>query len=69
VTPEIPILQVGEDVNNDSGRLGFRILCVRGFNASIQKVYAQTPTQIRRLARQKAIQRENPYFVTTGKVC
>jgi AraC family transcriptional regulator of adaptative response / DNA-3-methyladenine glycosylase II len=36
--------------------------CVRRFNANIRKVYSRTPTQIRRLARQKAIQPENQYL-------
>jgi AraC family transcriptional regulator, regulatory protein of adaptative response / DNA-3-methyladenine glycosylase II len=36
--------------------------CVRRFNAHIQKVYSRTPTQIRRLARQKFIQPENRYL-------
>src|SRR3984885_14442435 len=36
--------------------------CVRGFNATIRKVYHPTPTQIRRLSRQTAIQLENEYF-------
>ncbi len=36
--------------------------CVRRFNASISKVYHRTPTQIRRLARQTAIQPENHYL-------
>jgi AraC family transcriptional regulator of adaptative response / DNA-3-methyladenine glycosylase II len=36
--------------------------CVRRFNASIQQVYHRTPTQIRRLARQTAIQPENQYL-------
>jgi AraC family transcriptional regulator of adaptative response / DNA-3-methyladenine glycosylase II len=35
--------------------------CVRRFNAAIQTTYRRTPTQIRRLARQKAIQPENEY--------
>jgi len=35
--------------------------CVRRFNDAIRKVYRRTPTQIRRLARQTAIQRENAY--------
>src|SRR5271170_5581303 len=33
--------------------------CVRRFNAAIRKVYHRTPTQIRRLARQKQIQSKN----------
>jgi AraC family transcriptional regulator, regulatory protein of adaptative response / DNA-3-methyladenine glycosylase II len=36
--------------------------CVRRFNAHIRKVYSRTPTQIRRLARQKVIQPENQYL-------
>lgn len=36
--------------------------CVRRFNASIRKVYHRTPTHIRRLARQTAIQPENQYL-------
>jgi AraC family transcriptional regulator, regulatory protein of adaptative response / DNA-3-methyladenine glycosylase II len=36
--------------------------CVRRFNAAIRKVYHRTPTQIRRLARQTAIQTENQYL-------
>jgi AraC family transcriptional regulator of adaptative response / DNA-3-methyladenine glycosylase II len=36
--------------------------CVRRFNVSISKVYHRTPTQIRRLARQTAIQPENHYL-------
>jgi AraC family transcriptional regulator, regulatory protein of adaptative response / DNA-3-methyladenine glycosylase II len=36
--------------------------CVRRFNAAIRKVYHRTPTQIRRLARQTAIQKENQYL-------
>jgi AraC family transcriptional regulator, regulatory protein of adaptative response / DNA-3-methyladenine glycosylase II len=35
--------------------------CVRRFNANIHKFYHRTPTQIRRLARQKEIQPENQY--------
>src|SRR5271170_3296469 len=35
--------------------------CVRRFNAGIRKVYHRTPTQIRRLARQKEIQTDNHY--------
>jgi AraC family transcriptional regulator of adaptative response / DNA-3-methyladenine glycosylase II len=35
--------------------------CVRRFNAGIRNVYHRTPTQIRRLARQKEIQPENRY--------
>jgi AraC family transcriptional regulator of adaptative response / DNA-3-methyladenine glycosylase II len=34
---------------------------VRRFNAGIRTVYHRTPTQIRRLARQKAVQPENHY--------
>ena len=34
---------------------------VRRFNAGIRKVYHRTPTQIRRLARQTAVQPENQY--------
>jgi AraC family transcriptional regulator of adaptative response / DNA-3-methyladenine glycosylase II len=36
--------------------------CVRRFNATIRKTYNRTPTQIRRLIRQKAIQPENQYL-------
>jgi AraC family transcriptional regulator of adaptative response / DNA-3-methyladenine glycosylase II len=36
--------------------------CVRRFNAGIRKVYNRTPTQIRRLARQKEIQSQNQYL-------
>jgi AraC family transcriptional regulator of adaptative response / DNA-3-methyladenine glycosylase II len=36
--------------------------CVRRFNAGILKVYRRTPTQIRRLARQKSPQPENHYL-------
>ncbi len=35
--------------------------CVRRFNASIRRTYHRTPTQIRRLARQRAIQLGNQY--------
>jgi len=35
--------------------------CVRRFNAGIRSVYHRTPTQIRRLARQKEIQTRNQY--------
>src|ERR1700704_2186188 len=35
--------------------------CVRRFNAGIRSVYHRTPTQIRRLARQKEIQPGNQY--------
>jgi AraC family transcriptional regulator of adaptative response / DNA-3-methyladenine glycosylase II len=35
--------------------------CVRRFNASMNKAYHRTPTQIRRLARQKKIQPGNQY--------
>jgi AraC family transcriptional regulator of adaptative response / DNA-3-methyladenine glycosylase II len=35
--------------------------CVRRFNASIQKTYKRTPSQIRRLARQTETQPENQY--------
>lgn len=35
--------------------------CVRRFNAGIRKVFHRTPTQIRRLARQKTVQPENHY--------
>lgn len=40
--------------------------CVRRFNASINKVYHRTPTQIRRLARQTVIQPENQYSFRLG---
>jgi AraC family transcriptional regulator, regulatory protein of adaptative response / DNA-3-methyladenine glycosylase II len=36
--------------------------CVRRFNAHIRQIYSRTPTQIRRLARQKFIQQENQYL-------
>jgi AraC family transcriptional regulator, regulatory protein of adaptative response / DNA-3-methyladenine glycosylase II len=36
--------------------------CVRRFNAAVRKVYHRTPTQIRKLARQKGIQQENQYL-------
>jgi AraC family transcriptional regulator of adaptative response / DNA-3-methyladenine glycosylase II len=36
--------------------------CVRRFNARIRKVYHRTPTQIRRLARQRTLQPENHYL-------
>jgi len=36
--------------------------CVRRFNAGIRKVYHRTPTQIRRLARQRTLQPENQYL-------
>ena len=36
--------------------------CVRRFNAGIRKVYSRTPTQIRRLARQKEVHSENQYL-------
>jgi AraC family transcriptional regulator of adaptative response / DNA-3-methyladenine glycosylase II len=36
--------------------------CVRRFNAGIRDVYHRTPTQIRRLARQKQTQPENQYL-------
>ena len=36
--------------------------CVRRFNAGIRKVYHRTPTQIRRLARQRTPQPENHYL-------
>jgi AraC family transcriptional regulator of adaptative response / DNA-3-methyladenine glycosylase II len=35
--------------------------CVRRFNAAIQATYRRTPTQIRRLARQKTMQPEDQY--------
>lgn len=35
---------------------------VRRFNAAIRKIYRRTPTQIRRLARQKTIQPQNQYL-------
>jgi len=35
--------------------------CVRRFNASIQKTYKRTPTQIRKLAHQKGVQAANQY--------
>jgi AraC family transcriptional regulator, regulatory protein of adaptative response / DNA-3-methyladenine glycosylase II len=36
--------------------------CVRRFNAGIRTVYHRTPTQLRRLMRQKVIQPENQYL-------
>ncbi len=36
--------------------------CVRRYNAAIRKTYDRTPTQIRRLARQKTIPAEDQYF-------
>src|SRR6516164_4569238 len=36
--------------------------CVRRFNAAIRKVYHRTPSQIRRLVRQKSPTPENEYF-------
>lgn len=36
--------------------------CVRRFNAAIRKVYARTPTQIRKLARRTPMQPANQYF-------
>ena len=36
--------------------------CVRRFNAAMRKTYNRTPTQIRRLMRQKTIQPENQYL-------
>jgi AraC family transcriptional regulator, regulatory protein of adaptative response / DNA-3-methyladenine glycosylase II len=36
--------------------------CVRRFNAGIRKVYHRTPSQIRRLARQRMVQAENQYL-------
>ena len=36
--------------------------CVRRFNATIRKTYKRTPTQIRRLTRQKSVPIENQYF-------
>jgi len=39
---------------------------VRRFNAGIRQVYQRTPTQIRRLARQTVIQRENQYVFRLG---
>lgn len=36
--------------------------CVRRFNAGVHKVYHRTPTQIRRLARQRVVQPENQYL-------
>ncbi|MBZ5655025.1 MAG: helix-turn-helix domain-containing protein [Acidobacteriia bacterium] len=39
---------------------------VRRFNAGIRTVYHRTPTQIRRLARQTAIQQEHQYYFRLG---
>ncbi len=36
---------------------------VRRFNASISKIYRRTPTQIRRIARQTAVEPENHYLL------
>jgi AraC family transcriptional regulator, regulatory protein of adaptative response / DNA-3-methyladenine glycosylase II len=36
--------------------------CVRRFNAAIRKTYSRTPTQIRRLSRQRASMPENQYL-------
>lgn len=36
--------------------------CVRRFNAAIRKTYHRTPTQIRRLVRQPAVEAENHYL-------
>jgi AraC family transcriptional regulator, regulatory protein of adaptative response / DNA-3-methyladenine glycosylase II len=36
--------------------------CVRRFNATIRKTYKRTPTQIRRLVRQRSIPTGNQYF-------
>src|SRR5205809_2619440 len=36
--------------------------CVRRFNAAIRKTYKRTPSQIRRLVRQKIVQPENHYL-------
>jgi AraC family transcriptional regulator of adaptative response / DNA-3-methyladenine glycosylase II len=36
--------------------------CVRRFNAAIQKTYSRTPSQIRRLVRQKLVQQQNQYL-------
>lgn len=36
--------------------------CVRRFNVGIRKVYHRTPSQIRRLARQRMVQPENHYL-------
>ncbi|MGH9430593.1 MAG: AlkA N-terminal domain-containing protein [Terriglobia bacterium] len=36
--------------------------CVRRFNADVRKIYHRTPTQIRRLAPQTAVQPENQYL-------
>jgi AraC family transcriptional regulator, regulatory protein of adaptative response / DNA-3-methyladenine glycosylase II len=36
--------------------------CVRRFNVGIRKIYHRTPTQIRRIARQKESQPENQYL-------
>jgi AraC family transcriptional regulator of adaptative response / DNA-3-methyladenine glycosylase II len=40
--------------------------CVRRFNAAIRKTFARTPTQIRRLARQKGSLPENQYLFRLG---
>src|SRR5215467_2063690 len=36
--------------------------CVRRFNAAIRKIYRRTPTQIRKLARQRTIQPQHQYL-------
>lgn len=36
--------------------------CVRRFNAAIRKTYNRTPSQIRRLVRQKVVQQQNEYL-------
>jgi len=37
--------------------------CVRRFNAAIRKTYNRTPSQIRRLVRQKVVQQQNLYLL------
>src|SRR4051812_34723554 len=36
--------------------------CVRRFNAAIRKTYSRTPSQIRRLVKQKLVQEQNQYL-------
>ena len=36
--------------------------CVRRFNAAIRQVFHRTPTQVRRIARQRSVQPENHYL-------
>jgi AraC family transcriptional regulator of adaptative response / DNA-3-methyladenine glycosylase II len=52
--------ETGLSMNDVALASGFG--CVRRFNAVIRKTYNRTPTQIRRLTRQKTIQPENHYL-------